>query len=222
MLNSKNILLVLAAIIIIGTGATAYYFFSQYQSAQHKLDNPNQVAQQETQALIDKMSKIIDLPKADIKNGEPTLATVLDKSKLKDQPFFDKAENGDKVLIYTKAKKAFLYRPDTNKIINVAPVSIGAGQEVKVAVLNGTNTSDLGSKVGQTIKDKYPTATIASTANAAKSNYDKTIVVDLTGKNADAASTLASGLGAEVGQLPSGETAPAGADLLVIIGSDQK
>lgn len=221
-MNSKTVLLIIAVVLFIGAASTAGYFYYQYQTSQQKLNNPNKVAQEETQALIDKMSKIIDLPKADIKNGEPTLATVLDKSKLKDQPFFTNAENGDKVLIYTKAKKAFLYRPSTGKVINVAPVNIGAGQEVKLAMRNGTTTSDLGTKVGQTVKDKFPSATITSTENASRNNYTKTIVIDLTGQNNDAAATLAQSINAEVGQLPSGEPKPDNADLMVIIGSDQK
>jgi hypothetical protein len=221
-MNSKNIILILAIVLVLGAGGTAYYFYSQYHTAQNKLNNPNQVAQEETQALIDKMSKIIDLPKADIKGGEPTLATVLDKSKLKDQAFFASAENGDKVLIYTKAKKAFLYRPSTGKVVNVAPVSIGAGQQVNIAVVNGTTTADSGSKMSQTVKDKFASATIVSTENAAKSNYTKTVVVDLTGQNADAASTLATAIGGTVAQLPDGETKPTNADLLVIVGSDKK
>ncbi len=221
-MNSKTILLILAVVLFIGAAGTAYYFYSQYQTAQSKLKNPDKAAQQETQQLVDEMSKIIDLPKADIKNGEPTMATVLDKSKLKDQPFFANAENNDKVLIYTKAKKAFLYRPSTGKIINVAPVNIGAGQEVKIAVRNGTSTANLGDTVSNTIKAKFATATITSTENAATTTHDETIVVDLTGQNSEAASTVASAINATVGSLPSGESKPDNADLLVIIGSDQE
>jgi hypothetical protein len=221
-MNSKTILLAIAVVLLIGAAGTSYYFYSQYQSAQSKLNNPNQAAQQETQSLINQMGKIIDLPAADIKNGEPTMASVLDKTKLKDQPFFASAENGDKVLIYTKAKKAFLYRPSTGKIINVAPVTIGAGQSAKLAILNGTTTTALADKVKTAIQTKYPDATIVSTASALQTNYTKTIVVDLTGQNNATASALATAIGATVTALPDGQTKPANADILVIIGADQK
>jgi hypothetical protein len=221
-MNKKSVLLIVILILFLTAAGAAGYFYFKYQKSQEQIKNPNRAAQQETEALIEDMSKIIDLPKADIKNGEPTLATVLDKGKLKDQPFFANAENGDKVLIYTKAKKAFLYRPSTNKVINVAPVSIGAGQEVKVAVLNGTGTSDLANSISNTIKTAYSAATISSTANAAKDDYNNTIVVDVSGDNADAAAAIAQAVKGDVASLPAGETAPEGADIVVLVGADQQ
>lgn len=125
MFTIKNIIIAVLVIILVGAAGTAYYFYNEYQKTQEALDNPEKTAIEETQRLIDQMSDQIALPEADIANGEPTLATVQDKEKLKDQEFFANAENGDKVLIYAKAKKAFLYRPTTDKVINVAPVTIG-------------------------------------------------------------------------------------------------
>jgi hypothetical protein len=61
---------------------------------------------------IQKVSQLIELP-----NEQPSIATVVDASKLKGQEFFANAENGDKVLIYAKAKVSILYRPSSNKII---------------------------------------------------------------------------------------------------------
>lgn len=70
--------------------------------------------------MTEKVGKLIALPA----DETPTIATVEDKTKLADQAFFSAAENGDKLLIYTKAQKAIVYRPSTNQIINVGPISI--------------------------------------------------------------------------------------------------
>ena len=139
MFTLKNIIIAILVIILVGAAGTAYYFYNEYQKSQEALNNPEKTAQEETQRLIDQMSALIALPEADIANGEPTLATVQDKEKLKDQEFFANAENGDKVLIYANAKKAFLYRPSTNKVINVAPVTIGEDSQ---ATPSATPTED--------------------------------------------------------------------------------
>lgn len=69
--------------------------------------------------LVEKIGTLIQLPS----DENPTIATITDKTKLTNQPFFTPAENGDIVLIYTNTKKAYLYRPGTNKIIDVAPIN---------------------------------------------------------------------------------------------------
>ena len=55
------------------------------------------------------------------------MATVSDPEKLKDQPFFAKAQKGDKVLIYSNSQKAILYSPTEDKIVEVAPINSSAG-----------------------------------------------------------------------------------------------
>lgn len=75
--------------------------------------------EQESQKLVDSVAKLLILPK----DEEPTIATVKDLDKLKGQQFFTRAQLGDKVLIYSKAKKVILYRPSANQIIEVAPLT---------------------------------------------------------------------------------------------------
>jgi len=53
----------------------------------------------------------------------PALATVTDKAKLTTK-FLQKAENGDKILIYQKAGRVIIYRPSIDRIIDVGPVQI--------------------------------------------------------------------------------------------------
>lgn len=67
------------------------------------------------------MGRHIVLPEGET----PTVGTVTDPEKLKDQAFFEKAKIGYRVIIYTNAKKAILYDPDSDKIVEVAPLNIG-------------------------------------------------------------------------------------------------
>lgn len=112
---------VAAGIVVIASAGSAYFFYTKYAHAQRLLANPTEAAKLEVTEVTGKIGRLMELPG----DEEPTIATVLDKEKVKDQPFFARAENGDKVVIYPKALKAILYRPSTNKVIEVAPVSIG-------------------------------------------------------------------------------------------------
>ncbi len=126
----RNFFICVSAVILVGAIVAAAYFYMQYYQTQQLLKNPTLAAQQQTKELLNRLGMLIDLPK----NETPTIATVSDVSKLKDQPFFVKAQNGDKVIIYTNAKKAILYRPSENKIMEVAPVNIGNSVSVTPSV----------------------------------------------------------------------------------------
>lgn len=76
--------------------------------------------QKETRQIVELVSDLMILPTAET----PTLATVSEKELLMEQPFFQRAENGDKVLMYLEAKKAILYRPSVHKIIDVTTINI--------------------------------------------------------------------------------------------------
>ncbi len=122
---------ILFKLLIVAVAVAGYYFYA-YNSTRLNFDklkkNPQVMSQQETSSLVEKVGKLVALP-----NEQPTIATVNDVSKLKDQPFFAKAENGDKILIYANAKKAYLYSVKQNIILDVAPVNIGPFQGVSPA-----------------------------------------------------------------------------------------
>ena len=79
---------------------------------------------------------------------------MTDREKLADQPFFERAENGDKVLIYSNSGRAILYRPNTQKIVDVTTVNVNqpkpeipaevATTPTEPTVLGETTTEDTG------------------------------------------------------------------------------
>lgn len=114
------ILYLLMAAILVVAGFATYFWYDA--SALRK--NPQKATQEETRKLLANISELIVLPEGET----PTIATVTDPERLKDQPFFARAKTGDKVLIYTNARKAILYSPTQNKIVEVAPINIGNTQ----------------------------------------------------------------------------------------------
>jgi hypothetical protein len=131
--NKKIIVRTLFALAFLFAVGAACYFYSQTVALKK---TTQQATDQELKETIAKISRLILLPK----DETPTIASVSDPAQLKNQPFFDNAEIGDKVLIYSKAKEAVLYRPKTNMIINFAPVNLG-GAETGVGESASTNAN---------------------------------------------------------------------------------
>lgn len=217
------ILLTVVALFAVGT---SIFLYTQYQKSQALLNNPVAAGQLEAKELIKKISRLMVLPEKE----EPTVATVSDYKKLKDQPFFKNAHNGDKVLIYTKAAIAVLYDPKLDKILAVMPVTLGSNSQVagssseaplKIALYNGTETPGLTNTIDQQLTTNINNVSISTKVNAAKTDYQSTIVVALTPKGTQAASQVAGYLKAAVADLPEGESKPAAGDILIIIGRDK-
>lgn len=97
---------------------TTIAVYSSYQL--YIIKNPSyqeQVAKRQADKIITQVAKLIEIP-----TDTPQVATVADVDTLKkNQPFFEKAINGDKVLVFQD--QAILYRESINKIINVAAVT---------------------------------------------------------------------------------------------------
>lgn len=116
--EKKKYLPVLTGIIALAGVAFAIYF---YLEAAELKKNPDVLLKEEAKNIMADLSKIILLP-----NEEPAIASVADPEKLKDQPFFAQAIEGDKVIFFKVAGKAILWRPSEKKIIEVSPLNLGA------------------------------------------------------------------------------------------------
>lgn len=121
-LKSRNSLLIIVLIVI--ALVPSVYFYSRSRQAEQRLNDPNTANQKVIDEVVRKVGRHILLPSGE----QPTLATVSDVTKVKGQPFFANASNGDKVLVYTQARKAILYRPSKDIVIEVAPLNIDASQ----------------------------------------------------------------------------------------------
>lgn len=114
LVTPARVISILFILLILSIGAGVYF----YQKA--TVDTQKD-AQKELNDTIAAVGRLMVLPTSET----PTMATVSDPEKLKDQPFFTNAKIGDKVLIYTIARKAILYSPTLDKIVEVAPVNTG-------------------------------------------------------------------------------------------------
>lgn len=130
-INRVQFSFIVLFVLFIAASGIATYAYHLYQQSEQKVktlqnSNSKETSKLEAQKIIAAVGKLIVLPK----DETPTIATVTDSTKLKNQPFFAKASNGDKILIYSKAKKAILFNPTQNVVVEVAPVNLGKNQEV--------------------------------------------------------------------------------------------
>lgn len=135
--KSKTFVIVLIAVVVVACGL-AIYFYHAWSVTQANTPAAQAAAvQAQVQAIVSKVGQLIILP-----TGEtPTIATVVNPDLLKNQPFFANAVKGDLVLMYTSAKKAILYDPNLNKIVEVAPITIGSPAPVASTAPTATSTA---------------------------------------------------------------------------------
>jgi hypothetical protein len=116
-IRTKLPLIGIGLLFVVSLAGNAYLGRQVYMLSQ----DPQRMAQQEMLTIVGEVGKLMVLPEGET----PTIATVTDPEKLAGQAFFANASSGDKVLLYTNAKKAILYSPSQNKILEVAPINLG-------------------------------------------------------------------------------------------------
>lgn len=218
--SKKVAIYLLLSLSVILFGTTSYFYY-QYRKLFRNPASAQAIAQKEALGLAKDIGKLILLPK----DETPTVATVTDMAKLKDQAFFKNAADGNKVLIYPKSKLAIIYDPKANLIINVGPVSFSQQQiqqaQTRIGLRNGTNSVGLTGKVEVEIKKAFPEIQIISKDQSKRVDYEKTVVVVLTDEAKDMATEIAKTLNSQVVTLPEGENKSAEVDILIIVGKDK-
>lgn len=148
MLDYKKVSILLLVLLITSLGG-AFYLYNKNMNVTY-IKNTKEVPKTETEQIAELVSKVGKLMVLPI-NEQPTIATVSDPSKLKDQPFFANAQTGDKVLIYEKSGKAILYNPALDKIVEVSPINIDT-QTPNTNIQSATTTPATSAKSRSTTK----------------------------------------------------------------------
>jgi hypothetical protein len=114
--HHRTSIITLVVVTVIAVASAGYFGLQYFDLKAH----PDKLTDDQTKALTSLVAKHYSLPT----DETPVVGKVQDKDKLKDQPFFKAAENGDDILIYQKNRLALVYRKAQDKIINVGPVAI--------------------------------------------------------------------------------------------------
>jgi len=95
----------------------------QLQTTEKELEevrkSTQESGQEAAQRVLERVRALIDIPT----EPQPTVATIVDIERLREaNEFYNQAENGDHLII--TEKRAILYDPDRNIVIDVVPVRV--------------------------------------------------------------------------------------------------
>ncbi len=223
----------LAVVAFVSMGAYFVYPKFSQSKKEHSAESQTKASapvseEEKNLETLTALSRLIVLPEGE----QPFFARVSDASKLKDQNFFALAQNGDALIIYQQAKKAFLFRDSEGKIIEAAPFIqdvksqdsrvLGAKsakesvKKISVEIRNGSG------KTGEATKAKEKIAGLNGIGDIKTGNG-----LDLTGDNLIIFKNPANAeIAQQILQLISGRIAPDlpvgekqfGSDILIILG----
>jgi hypothetical protein len=203
-------------VLVAAIGAFGFYFI-KYRQINSKYAEAILTQDQRNQRTISEVAKIMDLPK----DETPVIFAVQDKNKLGNatvtKTFFDKTQNNDVILAYQKANISIIYRPSEKRIVKTDNYTnfMAAANPIKIAILAPSGRQ---ADIEKSILDKVLNADVIAKLEP-KSNPDHSYIADATGQNTAAAKELGVKLGLPVSELPSDETKPEGAALIVVITS---
>lgn len=220
---------ILRVVVVLGLMGFAGWSFLKYQQTKTQVDQlSNPEAQQEAIAkereeVLAKVGKLMILPE----DEEPTIATVTDAEVLAQyQPFFRKASDGDKVIIYVQSGKSIIYSPDKNIIVNVGTISVQGNNALKLDTENPLNVEirtggASQERVDVLIEQLGKVVNVSNVMEAANQDYQGPVIVALTDDEVrlQQAQIFAANLGVQLTtELPVGE-APSDAEVVVIVGN---
>lgn len=110
----RIIFIVLIALLVSSLAFGGYFFYKYKFNAISE-----SASKKEAEKLFSKISDIYYFPEGE----KPAIATVSDPSIFSGQGYFESAQIGDAIFIFAGTKRAVLYRPSIDKIIDVAPMT---------------------------------------------------------------------------------------------------
>lgn len=114
----RFIFFLLLGLVVAGAGGYSFYMYrdSQLRLAQLQKVSPSEYIALEDEALVKRVARHIMLP-----NETPFIRTLEGvDAAMRSDPFFVNAKDGDKVLVFSK--RAILYDPDQDKVIEVGAI----------------------------------------------------------------------------------------------------
>ncbi len=238
---TNNVRIILFVLIVITVSIGSAFYFNWFDLGLSK----QEIQQNKIASVVSSIGKLMIVPK-----GTPILATVKDITKLKQQQaFFKNAQNGDDLVIFPQSRRAVIYSPARNLIINVGPIKYPKTQtaaktsthtsisnislqkknsvvaaakngQITIDMRNGSGKNGLATSVAQTLKGNT-SYFIENIGDANNQNYKRSLIIDLAKKPSETSSidSLAKSLNATIISGLPYGEKPSVADIVIILGS---
>lgn len=106
-------------LILVLLGGGGYYGYTYWQASQNSPEAQAAKAEEEKQAVLSQLKKLMILPE-----GDPVLFKVSNEEVMrKQQAFFKDTKNDDVLLVFQESGKAIIFRASENVIVNAGPVN---------------------------------------------------------------------------------------------------
>lgn len=126
---------IIIVVLLFALAGGGYYFYNKYSETKQEVEKLSTVqGQQElsktqTQELLSELRSIAITP---TDSGDPTVATVVDASKLKSsasddlKEFYKNTQDNDQVVVFQKDQQLtiYIFRPSDKKIVNIGTFKI--------------------------------------------------------------------------------------------------
>jgi hypothetical protein len=234
----------LGVLVVTGSLGTAAYFYSEYRKVT-EIRTP----EAELESIVADISEFFELPSgetptlatvtdreklsgqeffASSQNGDKVLLYQEGRKAILYRPSTGKIVNVAPIGVQEPAPEEPATVAGAETAVEPAPVepvveAVIPTEPAKIALYNGTTKKGLTGTYEKDLRSDDATAyEVVAKENAAKTDYETTIVVDLSKTQSVRVAQLAGTLAVSVVEtLPEGETAPEGADALVILGADR-
>lgn len=116
-----GVVVILLIVLALGYWLYSSPYWPLTKSGEMTKEQQEKIYLKEVSELTTKISKHLLLPTDEV----PEIRTIQDaKAATEAQSFFVGTQNGDKVLVYVQARKAIVYSPERDIIVNVGPVFV--------------------------------------------------------------------------------------------------
>ena len=215
--KNKGLITFLAILILVAVSVAGGVFVGvNYWNAENQDNNQEMLTEDEKQLLLANIGEHIIISNEE----EPLIVIINNAEQLRQQQaFFQSSRDNDILVVYQD--KALIFRPSEDVLVNVGPVYINNAtqqiidQKITLDIRNGSGIIGRAASLGNELdsKDAYE---VVSMTNASSSDYQGTVLVNLSGKDI---SSLEGEFGVRaVNDLPEGEVGSS-ADVVIILGN---